>query len=347
MDGHWHEARSGSAALIEPARTPCFRRLLVALDSFDRSLAVVPDAVALARHVAGSVSLAQVLPPGSPGEAVAAARARLGRLTTAIEAEGVAASTVLLEGDPAEQIVSYVTGNGIDIIALRSHGAWTDDGGLQGSVADAIIRQSPVPTLVRRVPADHASPSAARFQRLLVPLDGSRLAERALPDALGLARATGGRVLLLQAVGGLRRFDDGGSTALIDRELRAAGEYLADLRARCRDGGTPVEATVRLGPPAETIRWVARETGADLVVMATHGRSGLRRERLGSVALAALQGDGPLFLLRSSSGAAAAAGRPLAETALARRCGEFDADQRLEMSPPMTLNEIKKRSRSA
>jgi nucleotide-binding universal stress UspA family protein len=294
------EVRPEFAATIDSARTPVFRHVLVALDGSAASTAVVPDAVALARQAEGSVVLAQVLPPGSPDAAIAAARARLGGLATAIEGEGIAATTVLLEGAPAEQIVSFVAGNGIDVVALGSRGAWGDDGGLHGSVADAIIRQSPVPTLVRRVPPDQPTSSAMRFQRLLVPLDGTTLAERAVPHAVALANVTGGRVLLLQAVADVRSFSDGGSATLIARELRAAGEYLTSLRERYRIAGVPLDITVRLGRPAETIRWVARETGADLVVMATHGRSGLRRERMGSVALAVLQGSVSLLLLGSS-----------------------------------------------
>ena len=58
----------------------------------------------------------------------------------------------------------------------------------------------------------------------------------------------------------------------------------------------PIDVTVRLGRKSDIIHWVVQETAADLVVMATHGRSGLRRERLGSVALDLLQGNAPLLL---------------------------------------------------
>lgn len=344
MDGAWPEERPGFAAMAESARTPGFRQVLVALDGSEPSASVLPDAVALAQNAGGSVVLAQALPPGSPESVVSATRDRLGRLTAAIEAAGVAAATVVLEGDAAEQIVSYVTGNGINAVALGSHGAWDADSGLHGSVADAIIRQSPVPTLVRRTAADPTASSAVRFRRLLVPLDGSRLAERALPDALALANMTGGRVLLVQAVGALRGFRDGGSAALIARELRAAGEYLTAVREHSRYTSVPVDVTVRLGRPAETILWVAQETGADLVVMATHGRSGLRRERLGSVALAVLQGSVPLLLLRSSVTAASEAGRSPAKSAPSRDLAEVPA---VQFAPAPLLRTSNERNRIA
>ena len=252
--------------------------------------------------------------------AVSAARARLGRLATAIEAEGVAAATVLLEGAPAEQIVGFVAGNDIDLVALGSHGAWGDDGGLHGSVADAIIRQSPVPTLVRRVPAYQPMSSAVPFQRLLVPLDGSPLAERAVPYAVELAKATGGRVLLVQAVADVRSFSDGGSATLIAREFHAAGGYLTSLRERYRSACVPLDITVRLGRsggnhPLGRPR-NGRRPGGDGDPRALRAAT----ERMGSVALTVLQGSVPLLLLGSSvTTATETARRPAAATS--RRCG--------------------------
>jgi nucleotide-binding universal stress UspA family protein len=138
------------------------------------------------------------------------------------------------------------------------------------------------------------------FQHVVVPLDGSRLAERAVPDALTLARAGGGHVTLVQAVDRWRPFSDGAGSSLTTRELQAAGEYVSAVRERYWWVGVPIAVTVRLGPPGQVIRWVVQETAADLVVMATHGRAGLRREQLGSVALDVLHGEVPL-LLRSPS----------------------------------------------
>jgi nucleotide-binding universal stress UspA family protein len=189
-----------------------------------------------------------------------------------------------------------VLGNQVAALALGSHGDWGNDGGLHGSVADAIIRQSPVPVLVRHGPTDRKQGAPAPFRQVVVPLDGSRLAERAVPAALALARAGGGRVLFVQVVQERRPFVGGGSSNLVARELQAAGEYLTSVRERFWHVGVPTEVTVRLGRPAEVIRWVIRESAADLVVMATHGRSGLRREHLGSVALDVLHADVPLLL---------------------------------------------------
>jgi nucleotide-binding universal stress UspA family protein len=271
------------------------RRVLVALDGAAHA-AVLPDAVQLARCLGGSLLLAHVMPSGSTESAIRTARDRLDRLVQSARAQGVGAATVLLEGEPTEQIAGYAFGNGIAALALETRGEWGKDGGLYGSVADAILRQSPVPVLVRRAPAERRQAAPAPFRQVVVPLDGSRLAERAVPQALTLAGASGGRVLFVQVVQERRPFVGGGGSTLVGRELQAAGEYLTAIRERFLQVGVPMEVTVRLGPPAETIRWVLREMAADLVVMATHGRSGVRREHLGSVALDVLQADVPLLL---------------------------------------------------
>lgn len=287
-------AQSGRKVADDEPSARDDRRGLVALDGAAGG-AMPPDAVHLARCLGGSLLLAHVMPSGSTESMIQAARDRLERLAQSARAQGVAASIVLRQGEPTEQLLGHTLGNGIAALALRSCGEWGKDGGLYGSVAGAIIRQSPVPVLVRRSPAERAPAVPARFQRVLVPLDGSRRAERAVPDALTLARASAGRVMLVQAVAERRPFVKGGSGELVARELQAAGEYLASVRERHWHSGVPVETTVHLGRPTEVIRWVAQETAADLVVMATRGTSGLCREQLGSVSLDVLQGEAPLL----------------------------------------------------
>jgi nucleotide-binding universal stress UspA family protein len=294
MLSEWGTVQIGRDAADETPSERDGRRVLVALDGV-ASDAVLPDAVNLARCLGGSLLLAHVMPPGSVEPTIRIARDRLERLVQSARAQGVGAATILLEGEPTEQITGYLLGNPVAALALGSRGDWGNDGGLYGSVADAVLRQSPVPVLVRRAPAGPKQAPPAPFRQVVVPLDGSRLAERAVPDALALARAGGGRVLLVQVVQERRPFAGGGGN-LVARELQAAGEYLTSIRERFWQVGVPMEVTVRLGHPADAIRWVVRETATDLVVMATHGRAGLRREHLGSVAQDVLRADIPLLL---------------------------------------------------
>lgn len=120
------------------------------------------------------------------------------------------------------------------------------------------------------------------LRRILVPLDGSTFAEAALPPALSLSRRSGASLELTTVHEPIPTFayDEWETSA---REWSES--YLADVRDRVHGRtGNGVETTVRSGRVAEELRERARETAADLVVMATHGRGALTRAWLGSVA---------------------------------------------------------------
>ena len=104
---------------------------------------------------------------------------------------------------------------------------------------------------------------------ILVPLDGSTLAERALPYAEALARPSGARVVLVRAVPGDREHGT-------ESEAEAR-DYLNGLAARLAERVGVVETAVPHGAAAEAIVEEARRQGSDLIVMATHGRGGLGR----------------------------------------------------------------------
>lgn len=121
------------------------------------------------------------------------------------------------------------------------------------------------------------------LKRILVPLDGSRLAERALPIALRLARATQGTIVLFRAV------TTDSSQNVIAYELPAAAKfkaerYLVDLKKRPAFTGLSVETAVSFGTASTTILRAIDEQQIDLVVMCSRGYTGITRWLLGSVA---------------------------------------------------------------
>ncbi len=127
--------------------------------------------------------------------------------------------------------------------------------------------------------------------RILVPLDSSELSESALPIARLLAEGTGAQLHLAAITGG----DQPGAT----RDWYA---YLEHMAAMEREAGRLVRTSVRSGDPAQAILMLAREIGADLVVMATHGRRGFDRTLQGSVADRVLRGSTlPVVLLRDGA----------------------------------------------
>jgi nucleotide-binding universal stress UspA family protein len=165
------------------------------------------------------------------------------------------------------------------------------------------------------------------IEKIMVPLDGSRLAEQALPLAIGLAARTRARLLLLRVVpqpyepliyaGGYVPIAE-----LAERMCAEARDYLAREHARLTEaaastseesaGSVIVETGVLVGPAGPTIADYAETNEVDLVIMATHGRSGLGRWALGSVADEVRQLCGkPVILVRPSTDEAVDLTRPV------------------------------------
>jgi len=121
------------------------------------------------------------------------------------------------------------------------------------------------------------------YDRILLPTDGSEASDRAVAQAIGLARETGARLHVLYVVEDIpyapEMMDDE-----VESQLRETGEkVLSSLRERADEAGIEVVAELREGAPHAAILEYADEADVDLVVMGTHGRSGLDRYLLGSV----------------------------------------------------------------
>jgi nucleotide-binding universal stress UspA family protein len=142
------------------------------------------------------------------------------------------------------------------------------------------------------------------YKKILVPLDGSELAKKALDEAVKLANCFGAEMILFQVVPFMPIY---GSPELVtplivdEKQKEAAEKYLTNLVEELKKKGLKVTATVRTGQQvAVEIIDFAKESGADLIVMCTHGRSGITRWMLGSVALKLLtRGEKPILLIRS------------------------------------------------
>jgi nucleotide-binding universal stress UspA family protein len=162
-----------------------------------------------------------------------------------------------------------------------------------------------------------------KLQTILVPLDGSTLAELALPRAIDQARASGAKLLLLRAASA-PRVPGLDTTEAQVRVVEEAEAYLAETAARLRSSGVAaVETSTWYGAPAVSIVEAARLHAVDMIVMTTHGRSGLPRLIFGSVAESVLHSTAtPLLLVRPpeapvaalprSEGARPWTGRPVA-----------------------------------
>lgn len=186
------------------------------------------------------------------------------------------------------------------------------------------------------------------LQLILVPLDGSPFAERALPVAEHLARATGSTLLLAHVTplftwafavtGGFATAE--AYEELLAEEARNALDYLARAAHALETKEIPVKTLAVRGDPAATLLDIAEQSGVDMVIMTTHGRTGLERFALGSIADRLVHGGkAPTLLLRSFDGAE---GTPKLERALVPLDGSKLAERALDEVVQLAGNTIRR-----
>jgi nucleotide-binding universal stress UspA family protein len=222
-------------------------------------------------------------------------------------AAGARASTVLLEGRVAPAVATYAGERAVQLLVLTTHGRGGFERAWLGSVADELTRISPGPLLLIR---PQTAPPATRFHRILVPLDGSPLAETVVEHAVRLAKLEPEAEIVL-----LEILPDDSTPVLVPASLlgpsaaseesarkreAAARAYLDGIAARVRSAGLRATARIQAARGvAATILETARSEQVDLVALSTHGRSGLLRMTLGSVADKVVRGSQtPILLYR-------------------------------------------------
>jgi len=220
----------------------------------------------------------------------------------------------LTTGYPAEQIINYVDEYGVDFILMATHGYSGIKRLTSGSVADKVIQTSKVPVLLVRdgIP-DEISYDKWPQKTIVVLLDGSKLAESVLPHVKALAKQRGTEpvdiVLLRVCDRPLISSSYPKTSMTIDRKehvkkaitlfKQESEQYLTSIGQQLNDNGLIVKPKILFGNPAKEIINYTNRHPYSLIVMATHGRSGLIRWALGSVADRILhEGSSPIFLVR-------------------------------------------------
>jgi nucleotide-binding universal stress UspA family protein len=210
------------------------------------------------------------------------------------------------------EIVRIAQQEGLDLIALATHGRSGLQRWIYESVAEKVLHTAQAPLLLIR-PAEEQVQTPAQVNRIVVPLDGSPLAEAALPTAEALATQCKIPLALLRVVEvvSLTFVDPIGMTGMnyqtmLDSFPESADTYVNELAARLRAKGVVVETETPMGLPADKIVGYARDHAGSLVVMTTHGRTGLANVLLGSVARRVVQhGNVPTLLVRPLMSSAA------------------------------------------
>jgi nucleotide-binding universal stress UspA family protein/predicted transcriptional regulator len=315
------------------------RSILTPLDGSEISEAALPWAVKLAQDRGLALVLARVVEyPQMSSEVWGPSAATtdlyeqvltyeqeqatqyLAELRERLSETGLPVQTVVQTGSPVVALLDLVDQIGADTIVMASHGRSGLKRLVLGSVAHQLLAHATVPVfLVRAEPPEQQRTPA--FSRLLVPLDGSSLAERAIPAAQAIAAP--GATIQLTRVAPWPPATLGAGTAgrLRDNEAAAyrvslAHAYLERVAAPLRAAGFTVKPEVIVGESTGSVGHhlaVAAAAGdVDVVAMSTHGRGGVTGWLLGSVAdEVARSVDRPVFLVSARAAARSVAGRAL------------------------------------
>jgi nucleotide-binding universal stress UspA family protein len=271
------------------------KNLVVALDGSLCSSRALDLALALAAKENCPVALCSVVDRDAGVDDVERAQQYVDDAVARAKSAGVSCQHSILRGDPAEAIVDYAKSVGAEAIAMGTHGRTGIERLFMGSVAEGVLRSSSVPVLTTHGDGKVPIAAATAAIKILVPIDGSECASRALDTAIALAEPLHAELVICDVV------DIARAAAMTAGEAELVGAYLDVLESeakRVTDEGvhrasTRVRASSRVpqGIPVEVIEQLAKETGASLIVIGTHGRTGMGRFIIGSVAEGVVRGS--------------------------------------------------------
>jgi nucleotide-binding universal stress UspA family protein len=219
---------------------------------------------------------------------------------------GVSVTCAVEKGRPGEVVIEKAAADTGTLIAMATHGRSGIDRWLLGSVAEKVLRGTKNPLLLVRAANGGQSDGEVILKSVIVPLDGSPLAEKALPHAMVLAKTMDLELLLLRAYT-LTQIISTHDDYIPDwnkLEAVSKGEAISYLDHKVRElkqnGLAHISPLALEGEAAEQIIELAKRTANSLIVICSHGRSGVGRWVLGSVAeRVARHSVGPVLLIRA------------------------------------------------
>lgn len=192
------------------------------------------------------------------------------------EQEGALIKTVCEEGEPYERIVDLADAENCDVIVMGRRGLRRLERALVGSVTARVIGHTQRDVLV--VPRD----AQLKWGKILVATDGSRYSAAATEKAISFAKSYGGNLLVVSVVDIPSEFYAEAPKAVEDM-IKKAKEYTSAVKKQAEAAGVKTETYVGEAEADAAILNLAAEQKADMIVMGSHGRTGLRRLLMGSV----------------------------------------------------------------
>jgi nucleotide-binding universal stress UspA family protein len=283
-----------------------YRKILVPLDGSTSAEQVLPLAHALAAKLPLAVELLGVVDTVELARGLATIERfymtslvadetrRIEEYLAAVEKtfSGSAVTTTVAEGHAAELIIANAAADKTTLIAMATHGCSGLKRFLLGSVAEKVLRGAVNPLLLVRSTEDDKARGAALLKSIVVPLDGSELAESVLPAVVEMAHKLDLEIILLRAyavpygvyTAGEGFYDPVNLEAFLARLRNETIDYLERKTAELkRQGIDKVSYVAREGMSADEIIKIASAMPDSLIAMCSHGYSGVKRWVLGSV----------------------------------------------------------------
>ncbi|MFD1648064.1 universal stress protein [Haloarchaeobius litoreus] len=264
-----------------------FEQILVPTDGSECATSAVGYAEDLASHYDATVHVLSVLDSRSaenaPEQEQSGSRAEaiVDEAGAEVSEADLPVERAVRSGVPYRVILEYVSDADIDIVVMGTHGRTGVERYLLGSVTEKVLRRSDVPVLTVRDTADGSVHYP--YESVLIPTDGSAAAEAAADVGLDVAGRYGSRLNVVSIVDAFSMGLDVRSELMTDALEEAAEEAVDSIADRADDSVAGVETAVGYGRPYKKLRRYIEDNDVDLVVMGTHGRTGLERYLLGSV----------------------------------------------------------------
>lgn len=280
--------------MAEICPTTRFEKILLSTDGSEFSEGAVREAIRLAKKCSSALTALSVIETNSELEAIApqvtekaekAARANLEAVQARAKKEGVDCAIVIHAGeDSYEYIVDEATKSNSTMIVMGRRGRSGLKRLMMGSVTTRVIGHAPCNVLV--------VPKAAQleFRNILVATDGSKHSAAAASEAIGLAKQNNSALTVISVVPSELvtpvdiDFTVNQREFIAEKEMQEAEKNAKVVKEAAEKEGVFVKAFVLSGKPADAIIETAKEKRADLIVLGSHGRTGLEKLLMGSVA---------------------------------------------------------------
>lgn len=264
-----------------------YRKILVAIDGSQTSLHALEESFKLAQNEGSWITAVSVIPAYTGdldlvavGNIMAAMRKpcdeALVKAKELADKHRALIKTVCEEGEPHERIIDLAQAENCDLIVMGRRGLRRLERVLVGSVTARVIGYSPIDVLV--IPRD----TNVDFKKVLFATDGSKYSKSAEKKAIDFAKSYGGEIAVISVVDVPSEFY-AESPKTIEELVNKAKGYVEDVKREAQSEGVKAETIVREGEAYQVITDLAKKLDAGIIVMGSHGRTGLKRLLMGSV----------------------------------------------------------------